>query len=219
MVGWVGTGMTGVVGRHARPGRAAWPLRFCICSRRLGLGSLRYVGFAQRACFVGRSVRLPGRDRKVHLRARVPGAAGRLAMLRGSSAGRAGALGASCPQARSMPAVQSGAARARARRQRRRPSRPRRPPAAPRPVALGAPWRSVRRGAHPGAPRDAVRDWPCVQGLENPDTWSGSLRDLALRIRDALPESVSRELPRLDVPHQIRAGPTHPYFGFGAGDE
>jgi len=60
---------------------------------------------------------------------------------------------------------------------------------------------------------------PCVQGLENPDTWSGSLRDLALRIRDALPESVSRELPRLDVPHKIRAGPTHPYFGFGVGDE
>ena len=55
------------------------------------------------------------------------------------------------------------------------------------------------------------------------DSWTGSLRDLAMRIREALPESVSRELPRLDVPimdqlrldvpRQIRAAPTHPYLG------
>ncbi|KAK9832477.1 hypothetical protein WJX81_000068 [Elliptochloris bilobata] len=55
------------------------------------------------------------------------------------------------------------------------------------------------------------------------DSWTGSLRDLAARMREALPESVSKELPRLDapnldglkldVPRRIRmAAPTHPYL-------
>lgn len=71
---------------------------------------------------------------------------------------------------------------------------------------------------------DASSSQPAVRAQSDTlDSWTGSLRDLAARIREALPESVSRELPRLDVPimdqlrldvpRQIRAAPTHPYLG------